>query len=538
MEERKPARVEMLTVAGFCAFLFFFGLGSFGLVGPDEPRYAQVAREMLARHEFTTPILYGQPWLEKPVLYYWRAMFAFRMFGVHDWVARLPSATFASLMVAIVYVHMRRFRAGAQLNAALITASAAAVLGFARGASPDIQLAAPFAIGMLGWIAWHDTGRKFWLVDFYFFMAVGTLAKGPVAPVLAGMIVVIFAALRRDWRLALRTLWFPGIALYSIVVLPWYVSVYLANPDFFRVFILEHNLARYTSNMFRHPQPFWYYLPVLLLGLAPWTVLAGAAFVDALRRWRVRLNNPQETENNFLVFLTVWAVVPIVFFSLSGSKLPGYILPAMPAWTLLTADYLHRRREERGSLALVATHCAWVAVIVLAGLLFPAYLLRSAGESPVPAQAWVIAGGFALVTFFAMLATLQRKGLALARFVTLAPLIVLLAFLLRVAAPAMDMKYSARPLAADLATRELKPAELAVFEAPRDVEYGLAFYRDHVVRRYERGEIPAGDHLVVAPEGARTKLEQMVPGRRVSQVGGFPARKLEYFWVSRAGAGH
>jgi len=222
--------------------------------------------------------------------------------------------------------------------------------------------------------------------------------------------------------------------------------------------------------------------------------------------------------------------VPIVFFSLSGSKLPGYILPAMPAWTLLTADYLHRRREERGSPALVVAHCAWVAVMVLAGLLFPANVLG--GVESVAAQAWLIAGSFALLTFFAMLATLQRKGLAMARFVTLAPLIVLLAFLLRVAAPAMDMKYSARPLAADIAAVESKPGELAVFEAPRDVEYGLAFYRNQVVRRYERGEIPASDHMVIAPEGARAKLERLVPGRRVSHVGGFPARRLEYFWVS------
>lgn len=530
MEKRNPAFLEMLTVAGFCAFLFFFGLGRFGLMGPDEPRYAQVAREMLARHEFTTPILYGQPWLEKPVLYYWRAMLAFKVFGVHDWAARLPSATFATVMVAILYFHMRRFRAGAQLNAALITASAAAVIGFSRGASPDIQLSAPFAIAMLGWIAWHETGKKFWLVDFYFFLAIGTLAKGPVAPVLAGMIVVIFAALRRDWRLALRTLWIPGILLFAAVVLPWYIGVYLDNPDFFRVFIVEHNIDRYTSNMFRHPQPFWYYLPVLVLGLGPWTALAGAAFVDALRRWRARLSNPPEAESNFLVFLTVWAVVPILFFSTSGAKLPGYILPAIPAWTLLTADYLHRCREERGPLALVIGHSAFTAIIMLAGLLFPAHVVG--GFASITAQQWLIASGFALLTFFAMLATLQRKGLAMARFVTLVPVIFLAAFVLRVAAPAMDMKYSTRPMAAEIAALETKPAELAVFEAPRDVEYGLAFYRDQVIRRYERGEIPAADHMVIAPEGERAKLEQLVPGRRVSLVGGYPARKLEFFWVS------
>jgi hypothetical protein len=189
-------------------------------------------------------------------------------------------------------------------------------------------------------------------------------------------------------------------------------------------------------------------------------------------------------------------------------------------------------------LALMVLHCAWVAAIVLAGLLFPSYLLRSAGEPPASTQAWVIAGSFALLTFFAMLATLQRKGLAMARFVTLVPVVVLVAFVLRVGAPAMDMKYSARPLAADIATLESKPGELAVFEAPRDVEYGLAFYRNQVVRRYERGEIPASDHMVVVPQGARARLERLLPGRRVSRVGGFPARKLEYFWVSTPPPGH
>ena len=99
-----------------------------GLVGADEPRYAQVAREMLARNDFVTPILYGQPWLEKPALYYWRAMFAFREFGIHDWSARIPSASFAFTLIVLVYLHMRRFRPGGQLDAALITASCAGIV--------------------------------------------------------------------------------------------------------------------------------------------------------------------------------------------------------------------------------------------------------------------------------------------------------------------------------------------------------------------------------------------------------------------------
>ena len=171
-------------------FLFYglvpvFGGDGLGLVGADEPRYAQIAREMLSRHDYVTPVLWGHPWLEKPALYYWRAMFAFLEFGVHDWSARLPSASFAFILVALIYLHLRRFRPGSQLDAALITASCAGIVGFARGASTDMQLAAPFCIGMLGWYAWYETDKKFWLFDLYFFVGVATLAKGPVAPVMA-----------------------------------------------------------------------------------------------------------------------------------------------------------------------------------------------------------------------------------------------------------------------------------------------------------------------------------------------------------------
>jgi 4-amino-4-deoxy-L-arabinose transferase-like glycosyltransferase len=152
--------IETAVCFVFTAFFLFYGLvpifggDGLGLVGADEPRYAQIAREMLGRHDYITPILYGKPWLEKPALYYWRAMFSFKEFGVHDWSARLPSASFAFILISLIYLHLRRFRPGSQLDAALITASCAGIIAFARGASTDMQLAAPFCIGMLGWYAW------------------------------------------------------------------------------------------------------------------------------------------------------------------------------------------------------------------------------------------------------------------------------------------------------------------------------------------------------------------------------------------------
>src|ERR1700737_1876454 len=127
--------MDWLLLAGFCGFLFFFGLSYFGLLGADEPRYAQVAREMLAQHDWITPTLGGQAWLEKPVLYYWQTMLAYDAFGVSDWAARLSSAVDATLLVAGVYLFLRRFRPGFHLDGALMTASAAGGMGFARGAA-------------------------------------------------------------------------------------------------------------------------------------------------------------------------------------------------------------------------------------------------------------------------------------------------------------------------------------------------------------------------------------------------------------------
>ena len=230
LKARFPAlhdTLEAISLFVFTPFFLFYGLvpvfggDGLGLVGADEPRYAQIAREMLLRHDYVTPVLWGHPWLEKPALYYWRAMFAFLEFGVHDWSARLPSASFAFILVALIYLHLRRFRPGSQLDAALITASCAGIVGFARGASTDMQLAAPFCIGMLGWYAWYETDKKFWLFDLYFFVGVATLAKGPVAPAMAGCIIFSFAALRKEWSLLRRTILIPGGLLYFAVVLPW-----------------------------------------------------------------------------------------------------------------------------------------------------------------------------------------------------------------------------------------------------------------------------------------------------------------------------
>src|SRR5579872_3927342 len=199
-------RADVLLLAGFCAFLFFYGLNQFGLIGADEPRYAQVAREMLERRDWITPTLGGQPWLEKPPLFYWQAMLAYSIFGVSDWAARLPSAVDATLLVLAIYFFLRRFRRGCEVDGALIAASCAGIIGYARAASMDMALAAPFGVGMLCWWAWHETGKRIYLAAFFCFMALGTLAKGPVAPFLACVVIVVYAFTVRDLRVVFKTI--------------------------------------------------------------------------------------------------------------------------------------------------------------------------------------------------------------------------------------------------------------------------------------------------------------------------------------------
>jgi 4-amino-4-deoxy-L-arabinose transferase-like glycosyltransferase len=536
-------RTDVLLLAGFCAFLFFYGLGQFGLVGADEPRYAQVAREMLERRDWITPVLGGQAWLEKPPLYYWQAMLAYYLYGVSDAAARVPSAFDATLLVVAVYIFLRRFRPGVELDGALITASCAGVIGYARAAGTDMALASTFSIAMLAWWGWRESGKRAYLAAFYFFVALGTLAKGPVAPFLAALIVGSYAAAGSEFRVVLKTLWLPGIALFCAISLPWYFAVQLRNPEFFRVFFLQHNLERFSSNLYHHHAPFWYYLPVTLLALLPWAVFVAAAFVESARRWWAeRSTSAQANENGkrqLGIFLLLWLIVPVMFFSISQSKLPGYILPAVPAGALLLADYLgrHLKREEDVTPAkwLVALHAVLAGACIVPAL-FAGYVAMQhrlpRGQSMLGALAigFVLAAGLAFTLF-------SRAGLRMLRFVTLIPVVLAVAALLKIGSASLDQTLSSRPLARQIASVETYSLPLAVLGVRRETEYGLAFYRNQNVARYERDSIPAEEHLLVAPENSRTEVVRQVGDRRILLLGHFAPQHIDYYWVAASGSG-
>ena len=577
---RMPPWAGVCEAVLFLAFMVFFlaygltpyfGGDGMGLVGADEPRYAQIAHEMLVRFDAAhtlkgqlsacvTPYLYGHPWLEKPALYYWRAMFLFQDFGVHDWSARLPSTTFAFVMIGLIYLHMRRFRPGGHLDAALITVACAGIIGFSRGASTDMQMAAPLAIGLLGWYAWYETDSKFWLYDIYFFTGLATLAKGPVAPFLAIIIIAAFAFLRREWSILRRSLWWPGVALYFAMVLPWFIAVQHQNPTFFREFFLEHNLERFTTDRYQHVQPFWYYLVVVVLAMMPWTVIAIRALADGIHtsvcEWQLRhssnckpcANRPGDA---FPEFLVLWALIPIVFFSFSQSKLPGYILLSIPPLAILTGDYLFRCRRPGLNRWVLLGHAVLCGVMTTFVLLLPWFVTHGAKMPPTHALAAALLAAFGASLL--ILIVVKGFGVARLRVVTCGVLVVLVLFLYGVGPffgipeagatkrviHLLDRAYSARPLADRLAS--LVPADetVAVFRVRRDMEYGLSFYRNREVVNYEDSGVPDGQHLLVVRVAGRNgadlhtaaALDEYLEGRHYEQLFTWPEQGLVVYLV-------
>lgn len=565
---------ELTLLIAVSAFVFLYGLiplfggDQLGLVGADEPRYAQIAREMLAQHDAicdgmhaslvprslhwadvknsyrclsggtVTPLLNGQPWLEKPALYYWRAMGFFREFGVSDWSARLPSSSGAFALIVLVYLHMRRFRPGGHLDAALITASSLGIVAFARGASTDMQLAAPFCIGMLGWYGWYETGKKFWLFDLYFFGAAATLAKGPIAPFLALAIIFLFTALRREWSLLGRTIWLPGVILYLAMVLPWYIAVQRSNPTFVRSFFLEHNLERFATNRYQHHQPFWYYAAVLVVGLMPWSVLAFRALVDAIglsiAEWKARRRPTRYLSNMragdaFPEFLVLWALLPIVFFSFSGSKLPGYILPSIPPLTILTGDYLNRIRRNGLPRWLLGIHALVCAVLVFVLVLAPQHMKY---ETLVPSTLWLATAAMAAVLIAGLVILLVRRGgIPQVLTATLIPVLGMLIFLLGFHGHDLDINYSARPLAQGIAQRMPEVRTIASLNIRRDMDYGLTFYRNQPIVHYDPDGVPAGEHILVVRGGDTDQLNRWLTGRVYQPIFLFESQGLAVYRV-------
>ena len=360
-------------------FVFFYDL-TIPLVGPDEPRYAQVAREMFERNDWITPTLGGFNWFEKPALLYWLEIASYNLFGVSEFSARFGSVLFGLGTIGALYLLGKQQDGTNNEQPAtnkfsfwitLIAGSTIGIIAFSHGASFDIVLTFPMTAALVAYYLHDSGGRTQHLVAFYFFVGLALLAKGLVGIVFPIGIVGLYHLISLklpSGKVLLSVFW--GTVLAAVVAAPWYVPMYLRHGyEFIDQFFIQHHFQRYTSNKYLHPQPFYFFLWVLPLMTIPWIPF----FVAALWRFGRRLvANEKDSRSSLRLFAFAWMALPVLFFSFSGSKLPGYILPAVPATIILTADLVydfitgHRRR----ALAIKVVAAATFAILVVAMTFF------------------------------------------------------------------------------------------------------------------------------------------------------------------------
>jgi 4-amino-4-deoxy-L-arabinose transferase-like glycosyltransferase len=518
MKTRQTAAEAIaVVVTGVC---LFGQLGAIGLVGPDEPRYAWIARAMAETGDWVTPRLYDVPWFEKPVLYYWLAGLGFKLGFSAEWAARLPSA-FAALVATIAIAWLaRRYYTGAEdspttpaVLAGIAFASSVAAIGFSRAATPDMLFSAAITLAMacaayvlpLGRVAPRDDeddrAREYVALGLFgAFVGLGVLAKGPAAVILAVGALATWAAFTRKWRAAFRLAHPMAIVTFCLVALPWYVVCALRNPDFLHVFIFEHNFQRYLTPVFQHVQPFWFFVPIALLALIPWVgflaaALSNGAEVVKAKAWR---ESPG-------FFFACWAIFPILFFSISKSKLPSYILPGIPALSLIATAAAQRvfERTRRGAVGIGAlVGATWAGLIFAAVHRFeklPTYVTNNFDLQAIRVSAAAIA-----VTLIALLVIPAAKQ-TFTWFVAVNALLVALtveAVNIRVL-PVLDPFISAR--LHGLYVTQNPAHRFFTYELQRSWNYGLAFYAHHELPEWTPGLPEYGTVLTSAKGYAKIR---------------------------------
>ena len=354
----------LIALLAFAA-VWFSNLEYRKLVNPDEGRYAEIPREMVASGDWITPRLNDIKYFEKPALQYWATAAAYTVFGEHQWTARLWSALTGLLGVLMMFFTGRRlFGAQAGLYAALVLGSSLLWVLIGHVNTLDMGVSFFLSAAVCAFLlAQHDAAearaRTPWMLAAWAALALALLSKGLIGLVLPAAALVLYILIERDWRLAGRLRLFAGVALLLALTLPWFVAVSRANPEFVHFFFIHEQFERFLTKVHGRYQPPYYFIPVLLMGMLPWTV----TLIDALARaWK------REPETIFQVrrFLFLWAAVVFVFFSASSSKLLPYILPMFPALALLTGV----RLTQLGARALAwQTLPAALAGIALLALL-------------------------------------------------------------------------------------------------------------------------------------------------------------------------
>ncbi len=377
---RPGAAMKLLLLLLLSFSLYFWGLGNHGLLEPDEGRYSEIPREMRETGDFITPRLNYIKYFEKPVLHYWLTAAAQSAFGENEFSGRFwPALLALGGILSTYFLAQSMFGRETALYSSAILTTSLVYFAVSQINITDMPLSFFITVSMTGFWFGLEKNRRFYLL-FYAGAALALLTKGLIGVVLPGGIIFWYMVITRRWDIVRSALYLPGIILFSVLSLPWFIAVCIRNGDFFYFFFIQEHFLRYATTMHGRYEPAWFFIPILLLGLFPWTGLLPGAIRSAFPSRILSLGREKRDE----LFLFLWFAVIFLFFSLSSSKLIPYIIPVFPPLAVLMGRVLLRVVSEediRGMKRFLLWNSAFLLPFILALFVYPFFNSRiSAGR--------------------------------------------------------------------------------------------------------------------------------------------------------------
>lgn len=490
------------------AAVYMWGLGSYGLIDPDEGRYAEIPREMMESGDFITPRLNYVKYFEKPPLHYWLTALSFAVFGQNEFAARFFPAVLGIAGCLLTFFIAKLLSANTRhaVCSALILACSVLWFAMSRLNITDMTLTFFMTLAMFGYVLWLDkelqSGPEAVLYErrsaafiskqgrlslFYAAMALAVLSKGLVGVVLPGGIAFLHLLFTRRWRQLLRLFSPIGIAVFFIIAAPYFILACRANSDYFQFFFIHEHFERFLTKVHGRYEPFWFFIPIIIASVVPWTGMIFDGVRAARGKWGIM---PRHAGT----LLLLWFAIPFIFFSASSSKLIPYILPCMPPLALMAgAAFEAALSDEDGTRGIVKRFVRISAFVLLplaaAGLLMP--LIRPGDDKLLPYFSAMRTFSLSIAVFWSASFFISRMKDRAGRMLNmLFPLALLMIFCAGFGFEIASHSNSARVTAAQIRELSQRGDTVVVY---RELMQGMAFYlKERVVTACELNELKFG----------------------------------------------
>jgi len=380
----KKKRIRKWAITGLTLLVIsmsFFKLGGYLVFDVDEAVFSEASREMVVTGNYITPTYNFEPRYDKPILFYWAMSGAFELFGPSEFSARFPSAGLGALLVLVTFVFVRRFKGfKAALWSSLVLLLNIEFFVYSHSAVTDMTLAFFISTALFSAFGAIKTGNKKLYLAFWVSSALAMLTKGAIGLLFPFSITILYLFIKKDFSSIKRLLNPIYIIVFFLVAMPWFLLEFnVKGWEFFDAFIIKHHIHRFTGVISSHGGPPYFYILILLIGFFPWVCYLPKAVIKGIKKTRKGSEN-----KDIFLFSSIWFLFIFVFFSISKTKLPNYIFPAIPACSVLVGLLIAERIEKGGGRKFGAISMALLSFIIATA----AFIVPYAGvkiEIPLPA---------------------------------------------------------------------------------------------------------------------------------------------------------